>query len=197
MFLPRVVTRTKSCEVEILELKTVNIHDDPALKAKAKALYMRAFPREERLPWWILCLNSRREGIDLTAFLDGETFCGFTASVTVGSLHFLLFFAVEDPYRCMGYGSAILQKLQDEFETLVLNVEPLLPDAPNLSQRERRFAFYRRNGLIDTGYHVWEVGGKFRVLSTKQELDVPAYKKIFRKLTLGVWDVRLQKAEDE
>ena len=47
---------------------------------------------------------------------------------------------------------------------------------------------------MDTGYHVWEVGGMFRVLSTKEILDVPAYKQLFRKLTLGFWDVRLEKA---
>ena len=34
----------------------------------------------------------------------------------------------------------------------------------------------------------------FRVLSTKETLDTPAYKQIFRKLTLGFWDVKLEKA---
>ena len=178
-----------------MQLTTVDLTKDPALRRRARELYLRAFPREERLPWPIMLLNARRAGIDLTAFLDGEVFCGFTSSVTVGELHFLLFFAVEDELRGKGYGSAILSAIKGKHPQVVLNVEPLVEDAPNLQERKNRFAFYGKNGFFDTGWHVWEVGGMFRVLSTRQELDVPAYKKIFRKLTLGLWDVKLKKAE--
>lgn len=153
---------------------------------------MEAFPKEERLPWWLLLCNSARKDIELTAWLDGDSFCGMTSSVTVGKLHFLLFFAVVPERRGTGCGSAILMQLRQTYDTVVLNVEPLIPTAPNLAQRESRFAFYKRNGFFDTGWFVWEVGGKFRVLSTAATLDVPAYKKIFRKLTLGLWDVRLK-----
>ena len=177
-----------------MEIRDIN--QDIALCRPAKALYHAAFPNEERLPWWILRLNARRKGVDLNAFVEGDVFCGFTASVTVEDLHFLLFFAINEEKRGMGYGSAILRMLQEQYKTLVLNVELLDPAAENYEQRKRRFAFYQRNGLVDTHYHVWEVGGKFRVLSTDPVLDVKQYKKIFKKLTLGVWDVKLQPAED-
>ena len=177
-----------------MEIRDIN--QDIALCRQAKALYHAAFPQKERLPWWILRLNARRKGVDLNAFVEGDVFCGFTASVTVEDLHFLLFFAIDEEKRGMGYGSAILRMLQEQYKTLVLNVELLDPAAENYEQRKRRFAFYQRNGLVDTHYHVWEVGGKFRVLSTDPVLDVKQYKKIFKKLTLGVWDVKLQPAED-
>ena len=177
-----------------MEIRDIN--QDIALCRQAKALYQTAFPKEERLPWWILRLNARRKGVDLSAFVEGDVFYGFTASVTVEDLHFLLFFAIDEEKRGMGYGSAILRMLQERYKTLVLNVELLDPAAENYEQRKRRFAFYQRNGLVDTHYHVWEVGGKFRVLSTDPVLDVKRYKKIFKKLTLGVWDVKLQPAED-
>jgi hypothetical protein len=74
-------------------MQVVDLNRAPVLRKQAKALYHTAFPKEERLPWWLLRLNARRSGIDLTAFLDGDTFCGFTASVTVENMHFLLFFA--------------------------------------------------------------------------------------------------------
>ena len=177
-----------------MEIRDIN--QDIALCRQAKTLYHAAFPKEERLPWWILRLNARRKGVDLNAFVEGDVFCGFTASVTVEDLHFLLFFAIDEEKRGMGYGSAILRMLQEQYKTLVLNVELLDPAAENYEQRKRRFAFYQRNGLVDTHYHVWEVGGKFRVLSTDPVLDVKQYKKIFKKLTLGVWDVKLQPAEN-
>ena len=166
----------------------------PALAKEAKAIYLEAFPKEERLPWWLLRLNATRQGIDITGWLEEGQLRGITVSVTEGGLHFLLFFAIHPQFRGRGYGSAILEALKAQYETVVLNVEPLVADAPNLPQRQRRFRFYSRCGFRDTGYHVWEVGGMFRVLSTRETLDVPAYKKIFRKLTLGFWDVRLEKA---
>lgn len=173
------------------DMQTVDLNRAPGLRKQARALYHTAFPKEERLPWWLLRLNAHRSGIDLTAFLDGDTFCGFTASVTVENMHFLLFFAIPDDLRGRGYGSAILQMLQKQHKTVVLNVELLDPAAQNYQQRKRRFAFYQRNGFFDTCYHVWEVGGKFRVLSTDAALDVAQYKKIFKKLSLGIWDVKL------
>ena len=174
-------------------MRTEDITKNKALAKTAKALYLEAFPEEERIPWWLLMLNSQRRGIDLTAWIEGDTFCGLTASVTTERLHFLLFFAVAQPLRGQGYGSKLLPQLRKDYPTVTLNVEPLLPDAPNYPQRKSRFDFYGRNGFVDTGYHVWEIGGKFRVLSTRQALDVPAYKRVFKKLTLGLWDVRLEK----
>ena len=178
-----------------MELVGIDLNHAPGLRKQARTLYHTAFPRQERLPWGILRLNAKRKGIDLTAFADGERFCGFTASVTEGDLHFLLFFAVDDAQRGKGYGSAVLQLLQKQYQTVVLNVELLDPAAENYDQRKRRFAFYLRNGFRDTGYHVWEVGGKFRVLSTDANLDVARYREIFKKLSFGLWDVKLRPAE--
>ena len=77
-----------------MQLRTVDATRDPKVLAQVKDLYFSAFPAEERIPWPLVVLNSRRAGVDLTAFLDGDTFCGFTYSVTVGDHHCLLFFAV-------------------------------------------------------------------------------------------------------
>ncbi len=179
-----------------MNLTTKDITKDKALTQKAKALYLRAFPREERLPWWILCLNSRRKDIDLTAFLDGDTFCGFTASVTVEGMHFLLFLAIDDDLRGTGCGTAILHKLRQEHPCIALNVEIWDPQAPNFAQRQQRFHFYGKNGFFDTGWHVWEVGGMFRVLATRRELDIDAYRRVFRRISFNFWRVCLEKACD-
>lgn len=178
-----------------MQLRKIDANTDAAVLENVRQLYLTAFPKEERIPWPLLRLNARRNGVDLTAFLDGDTFCGFTYSVTAGNLHFLLFFAVADNLRSKGYGTAILSLLKEEYGTVVLNIEPFVADAPNLPERHHRYGFYRHNGFYDTGYHVWEVGGMFRVLSTNQELDVPSYQKLFLKLTFGLWKVRVIKAD--
>ncbi len=177
-----------------MQLTAIDANKNPVILQKVKDLYIHAFPHEERLPWWLLRLNSCRRDIDLTAWMDGDKFCGFTSSATVEGLHFLLFFAVAEDCRSRGYGSAILQAIRKQHPAVTLNIELLDPAAPNYPERLRRFAFYQRNGFRDAHYHVWEVGGKFRVLSTELPLDVPRYQEIFRKLTLGLWNVRLEKA---
>lgn len=178
-----------------MNLQKIDAATDVAVLAKVKNLYHTAFPKEERIPWPLVRLSAMRRGVDLTAFLDGDTFCGFTYSVTTDDLHFLLFFAVDDTLRSKGYGSAILSMLKEEYGTVVLNIEPFVDDAPNLPERKHRYGFYRHNGFYDTGYHVWEVGGMFRVLSTKEDLDIPSYQKVFLKLTLGLWKVKVLKAD--
>ena len=176
-------------------MQQIDLHTDPRLRRQAKQLYLEAFPKEERLPWWVLWLNSLRRGIDLTAFVEDGAMIGFTASVTTARMHFLLFFAVPETSRGCGHGSAILTQLRQQHQAVTLNVELLDPEAENYPQRQRRFRFYGRNGFFDTGYHVWEVGGKFRVLATQPELDVASYREIFRKLSFGVWNVKLKKDE--
>jgi hypothetical protein len=53
--------------------------------------------------------------------------------------------------------------------------------------------FYEKNGFFDTGYNIAEVGGVFRVLSTVPELDVRAYRNVFRKLSFGLWNPEIMK----
>lgn len=178
-----------------MNLRKVDAASDPVLLEKVRQLYHTAFPKEERIPWPLVRLNTMRKGIELTAFLDGDTFCGFTYSVTCGDLYMPLFFAIDQSLRSKGFGSAVLSLLKESYSTVVLNIEPLVADAPNLPERQHRYGFYCHNGFFDTGYHVWEVGGMFRILSTVPNLDIPAYQKLFLKLTFGIWKVRVEKAE--
>lgn len=179
-----------------MELKSVDLSKDPKLCRQIRGLYREAFPREERLPWWLLRWNAARSGMQLTAWLDGNTVCGFTDSVTVEGFHMLLYFAVDPSLRGKGYGSEILKALQERYETVALHVEPLEPSAENYPQRQRRYRFYRRNGFLDTGWDVWEVGGQFRILATRCEPVAEVYPKAFRKLTFGLWDGRLKQAKE-
>ena len=173
-------------------LKKVDVNTDKNLCKQVKRLYLTSFPKYERMPWPVLRLNALRKGIGLTAYMDGETLRGFTASATVKDMHILLFFAVERSARGQGWGSKILSDVKEEYKNVVLNIECLEPDAPNYPERLRRFAFYQKNGFHDTFWHVWEVGGKFRVLSTDPILNVKGYKALFRKLSFGFWDVKLK-----
>lgn len=165
--------------------------------SEAKPLYYHAFPKEERLPWWVLRLMTIHKDVKLTSYNDGGSFIGFTHTTAAKDILFVMFFAVNEGLRGMGYGSAILAhlKMRHPDKTILLNVEPLDADATNAQERILRMEFYKKNGFYDTGYQIAEVGGIFQVLSTKSELDIPSYLKVFRKLSLGFWRPDITKAE--
>ena len=158
-------------------------------QGELKALYHLAFPKYEQMPWWLLRLLTVRKGVELTAYYQEETFCGFTHTTVAENILFVMFFAVDDKLRGKGYGSAILRYLKESNpdKAIVLNVERLDETADNYAQRARRFKFYEKNGFFDTHYEIDEVGGTFRVLSTSPTLDPRAYGKVFRKMSFGLW----------
>lgn len=165
--------------------------------AKAKQLYRQAFPKEERLPWWVLRLMTLHKDVKLTAYHCGNSFIGLTHTTSTKDVLFVMFFAVEENLRGMGYGSAILSHLKacHPDKSIILNVEPLDENAPNAQERILRMGFYKKNGFFDTGYQIAEVGGIFRVLSTEPELDTNAYLPVFRKLSLGFWKPQITKVK--
>lgn len=164
-------------------------------REQIRQLYRTAFPKEERLPWWMLRYWDSRNRGAVTAYYDGTAFCGFTCSAAAGDVLFILFFAVSEDLRGQGYGSAILShiKQSNPGKKILLNVEPLDEAAPNNHQRICRMAFYEKNGFQDTGYNIREVGGVFRVLSNTPGLDEDAYRQVFTKLSYGFWRPEIKK----
>ena len=78
------------------DVKVASPSEIEALRRQAKALYLEAFPKEERLPWWLLRLLAAGKRSDLTAFYDGETFCGLAYTATAGDIFYVMFFAVAE-----------------------------------------------------------------------------------------------------
>ena len=52
-----------------MTLTTKPVNNAPN-RAEIRQLYHCAFPKEERLPWWLLRLNATRQGIDITGWLE-------------------------------------------------------------------------------------------------------------------------------
>ena len=178
-----------------MTITTKSIKNAPN-KGKIKNLYLTAFPKEERLPWWLMRYWPNLKRSQLTAYYDGETFCGFTFTATEGDVLYVMFFAVDSAVRGQGYGSGILNHMRqtNPGKTILLNVELLDERAPNYDERVRRMAFYEKNGFCDTDYNIREVGGVFRVLSSTGKMDKNAYQKVFLKLSYGLWKPEITKS---
>ena len=180
----------------------MNITSCPLSKSpnpdKAKKLYISAFPKYERLPWWVLRFLTLNKIANITCYYADGEFCGFTYDVITHNILYLMFFAVKEELRGKGYGSAILEYLKknNPDKAITLNIELIDSAAENAAERVRRIEFYKKNGFFDTNHNIDEVGGTFRVLSTKAELDKEAYLKAFTGITLGLWRPKITKLDN-
>lgn len=73
---------------------------------------------------------------------------------------FIMFLAVCESFRQKGYGSAILREIKSKYpdKKIIVSIEPCDGGASDLTVRERRKAFYRKNGYRETGYRM-KLGG--------------------------------------
>ena len=134
---------------------------------QVKALYESAFPANERIP--IKHLLDDKIKREFWAFFDGDLFCGFSNSITHGSITNIVYFAVEPELRSRGYGSQILQAIRKQHpDTRIvvdIEVEEDSKDAEELERRNRRRDFYQRNGFDASPVdYVWQ-GEHYRLLS--------------------------------
>lgn len=63
-----------------------------------------------------------------------------------------MFFAVDKALRSKGYGSAILQEIQDMYleKKIIISIEACDKSATDIEVRTRRKEFYIRNGYKET-----------------------------------------------
>ena len=143
----------------------------------ARALYLRAFPEDERLSWALIHLLSLRRGIDLVAWWDEPAGPVQAASPDPSALTwsvrrpgsrllYLFYLAVDDAARGRGLGTRLLAELERRHPgcSIVLDIEPVIAEADNAEQRRRRLAFYERAGFRDTGYAVLDSTEKYWTL---------------------------------
>lgn len=134
---------------------------------QVKALYESAFPANERIP--IKHLLDDKIKREFWAFFDGVLFCGFSNSITHGSITNIVYFAVVSELRSRGYGSQILQAIRrqhpDTRIVVDIEVEEDSKDAEELERRNRRRDFYQRNGFGSSPVdYVWQ-GEHYRLLT--------------------------------
>ena len=146
-----------------------------------KQLYQTAFPENEQIPWDDLMRLIGEMSLDFTAYYDGDAFIGFTIVYPRPSfnrrnsesnaeqvrelpsrdggrqkVNWYWYFAVREDLRGKGLGQQILTQLIERYkgQRCVLDMEsPEQNPCPNPEQRQRRHAFYLRNGFRDT--HVY------------------------------------------
>lgn len=138
-----------------------------------KGIYFDAFPKNERMPFPMMVAMSKLWNTDFLGFYDGNTLCGFVYLAHNRKIVFVMFLAVDKTLRSKGYGSAILQKIQNTYpdKKIIISIEPCDKNSPDIELRTRRKDFYIRNGYKETGYMMKLSGVVQEIIITNGEFN--------------------------
>ena len=165
-------------------LQFFDITRDAPWFPQVKALYESAFPANERIP--IKHLLDDKIKREFWAFFDGDTFCGFSNSITHGSITNIVYFAVVSELRSRGYGSQILQAIHKQHPdtrlVVDIEVEEDSKDAEELERRNRRRDFYQRNGFDASPVdYVWQ-GVHYRLLTAGGTITEKEFRDFWKEI---------------
>lgn len=158
------------------------------------SLMKSAFPEKELVPMGILRLFSLRKGASFLSFRDGDEFVGTAYIVEYEDNLSVFYLTVSPRARGKGYGSMILDYVKEKGKgkNVNLDVEALDGDAENMTERLRRVEFYRRSGIVDTGYRLYDNGIKYMVLSSDPAAFNPrSFTRMWRYYLFGLFSEKL------
>ena len=129
-------------------------------------LYKEAFPEAKYIPVWLLRYKLRKGKIGFDILYAGDIWVGLIYTTKYKDIVFVQFLAISESCRSAGYGSEVLNSLKqlNSGNRIVLNIEPLDKDARNYQQRQKRKAFYSKNGFCSSRYLVKESVEQFEML---------------------------------
>lgn len=158
-------------------LRFVNARNDKKKLKEIKELYDTAFPKEERMPFWLLRKNGRKSIADLMGVYDNEEFVGMIHLVYYEDIVYLFFLAVSPEARGQGYGSRIIQALHRRFPSrrIILNIEQVVEGCDSYEERRKRKEFYLRNGLKEAGYLTKEFDVVYEMLYLGETVSFDEY----------------------
>lgn len=163
-------------------LEARNALKDRECLTAARALYLEAFPKAERLPLSTLERRVRQGKADFTCYYDGEAFAGLSYMVPWKDIVYLFYLAVDRDSRDRGYGTAILESLKAQYpgRRILISIEEMDPASDNYEQRKRRKDFYERNGFRDTAIKFQEWGVVYDMLSFGGRVSGEEYSRLIR-----------------
>lgn len=149
----------------MLSIKAIS--DVPEVLPEAKALYKRAFPRRERIPFSIMTKDN--SGIsEVFALLDEhKVFVALCCLLNNIGITHITYLAVEESQRDHGYGSEILKLIHEQKpgRRIIVDIEMPEEDAPNEDQRLMRKKFYLRAGYEETEIRYNWRGEDYQILT--------------------------------
>lgn len=168
----------------MITFKNITRSDEAAVTYWEK-IYMEAFPTDERAPINILLdLTEELDGAQMPIVYDDDQPVGIIFMNNMNTDRALiLYLAMDASLRGKGYGAKVLAALQATYPMgIILETEVLDAEAENAEQRERRYGFYQRNGLMDSQLISYTLGGLFHLMRSSEFVTMDDYLKGIEQL---------------
>ena len=151
--------------------------------SEIKEIYMEAFPKQERKPFFTVRRSVNRGKALLLTAMENEVLQGFVMAIPYKNMVMVDYLAVSSKIRSRGTGSKMMQEICRYFpgKKIVLLIERLDDTAENKDQRIARRRFYFKNGFTSSDIYIAGNSGNMEILNfggtvSKQEyLDLQQY----------------------
>ncbi|MGN0308556.1 MAG: anaerobic sulfite reductase subunit AsrA [Lachnospiraceae bacterium] len=123
-------------------------------KEEVIKLYNEAFPKDERIPIWLLKILVRKNKAKFYGIYDNEKFVGLVYNIFYKDIVFVFYLAIDKGNRGQGYGTKVLDSIKQKYKNsrIILCIEPVDENSDNYEQRVKRKNFYLKNGFEDFYY---------------------------------------------
>lgn len=150
---------------------------------KMKELYKKAFPANERAPFFVLSAKAKKPNVDFWGIYTDNKWAGLMYVVNEEELSYIFYFAVSETERGKGCGSGALQVAKEKYagQKMFLAIEQLDKEAENYSQRVKRKQFYERNGFKDLNLKLKEASVTYDLLGIGGTVEAEKYESLMSK----------------
>lgn len=159
-------------------------------------IYVEAFPKRERKPFWVLRHSVKRRKIQIFIETIKNAVQGFVVVIPFRNMVMVDYLAVSAKIRSRGTGSRMLQDVCQRFggKKVVLLIERLEDQAENKDQRIARRKFYLKNGFTSSNIFITGTSGSMEVLNYGGTVTPEEYISL-QKYALGALFFRLSKMQ--
>lgn len=166
-------------------LNFIDIKNNKECNKKVIKLYNEAFPKEERIPIWILKRLIRKNKAHFYGIYDNEKFIGLIYNIYYKDIVFVFYLAIDKETRGQGYGSKILEFIKQTYtkHRIILCIEQMDKNSNNYEQRKKRKEFYIKNGFKDANYSVKEKGVLYDMLYYNEDdktVEIQEFKELMK-----------------
>lgn len=147
-------------------------------------LLKRSIPDVERMSWALFYLMISRGKAKYYSFYEDKELVGLIYYFDTKEYVYVLYLAVNPDIRSKGYGSKILEWINNHTKKkIVIDIESVKENSNNSEQRQKRLNFYLKNGFNLTNIIVEFRKNKFQLLTTSNDLTLEKYKQIVKEIT--------------
>lgn len=132
-----------------------------------KKIYMEAFPKRERKPYFSLKRAVKKKKAVVMTAVEDKKLLGFVVLIPYKDMVMVDYLAVSSKTRSKGTGSFIMQNVCRQYadKKIVLLIECLDDAAENKEQRAARRRFYLKNGFTSSDIFIEGAGGEMEILN--------------------------------